>query len=63
MKITDKEIRQFLGHGQGNRKVRIKKDGEIHYYGSINAFDRQHDYWHYGGSRDDIVTKIKSLKK
>lgn len=46
--MTHKQIRQHLGHGQGNRRVRISRDGRVTYYGSTNDTDRSHDYWHEG---------------
>lgn len=52
-------IRQHLGHGDGNRKVRIKQDGTVEYYGSTDHFDRQHDYWHYAGERDELLRDAK----
>lgn len=48
-------IREQLGHGDGNRKVRITLGGEVHYYGSTNPFDRGHDWWHFGGYVQDFV--------
>ena len=59
--VTDKAIKDFYGHGQGNRKVRIR-DGEVHYYGSTDAFDRGDDYWHYGGLRSEIEYMIREQR-
>lgn len=47
-RMTDKQIREHLGHGQGNRRVRISRDGRVTYYGSTDPYDRQHDFWHEG---------------
>ena len=43
---TSTEIRAALSHGEGNRRVRIHRDGRVSYYGSTCDTDRQHDYWH-----------------
>jgi hypothetical protein len=51
-------IRGHFGHGEGNRKVKIKQNGEVHYYGSIDPFDREHDYWHFGGYVKDILNLV-----
>jgi hypothetical protein len=61
--ITDREIRVYLGHGQGNRRVRIKRDGTVEYYGSTNDIDRSHDYWHFGGMRSDIERQVLYYKE
>lgn len=45
---THREIRNSLGHGQGNRRVRIGRDGRVTYYGSTVDTDRSHDWWHEG---------------
>lgn len=50
-----KTIREYYGHGQGNRKVRIKRSGEVHYYGSTDATNRDHDWWHFGGMADEVL--------
>ena len=47
--MTHKEIRDHHGHGMGNRRVRIARDGRVTYYGSADDYDRGHDYWHEGG--------------
>jgi hypothetical protein len=44
-----RQIREFLGHKKGNRKVVVRKTGKVLYYGSTNDIDRSHDYWHDGG--------------
>lgn len=49
---THAEIRGFLGHGMGSRRVRIAKDGVVTYYGSKSDTDRSHDYWHEAGHVD-----------
>lgn len=41
---TPKQIRDFLGHGQGNRKVRITRDGRVEFHGSTDAANRSCDF-------------------
>lgn len=56
--ITRRErqmIAEYYGVGQGNRKIRITRSGEVHYYGSCIDTDRDHDYWHYGGTVADVL--------
>lgn len=60
---THKEIRDYLGHGLGNRRVRISRDGRVQTYGSIDPTDRNVDYWmdrryveEYGVDDDGAVT-------
>ena len=57
--ISDQEIRTYLNHRDGNRKVRVKVDGTVEYYGSPKDTDRQHDYWHYYGKRSEVVREIE----
>jgi hypothetical protein len=38
--MTPKQIRKYLGHWNGNRIVRIIKDGRVIYCGLINDTDR-----------------------
>ena len=47
--MTKHEIREYHGHGMGNRRVRIARDGHVTYYGSPDDCDRGHDWWHEGG--------------
>ena len=60
--VTDKQVRAYLGHGQGNRRVHIKRVGcqgeEVHYYGSTDHADRSHDYWHFAGDRSEIAEQV-----
>ncbi len=60
---TDREIREYLGHGRGNRKVRIKQSGEVLYYGSTEDTDRSQDYWHYGGQREELAQMVEYDKE
>ena len=45
---THREIRESLGNGNGNRRVRISHDGRVTYYGSTDDADRSQDWWHEG---------------
>jgi hypothetical protein len=56
--VTDAQIREYLGHGVGSRRVRVKKNGEVHYSGSTSDTDRSHDYWHFGGWRADLACEV-----
>lgn len=55
----DNLIREHLGHGIGGRRVRVTKKGEVHYYGSTDPYDRSHDYWHWGGWREEILRELR----
>ncbi len=57
--VTGRDIREYMGHGEGNRRVRIKRDGTIEYYGSTLDTDRDHDWWHYGGTRAELVRNVE----
>ena len=59
--ITNRDIRDYLGHGEGNRRVRIKHDGTVEYYGSTEHTDRSHDWWHYGGTREELAREIAQM--
>lgn len=58
-KITDKQIREFLGHNGHECTVRIRKDGTVERYGSPNPLDRSKDFWAYMGTREDVIREIK----
>jgi hypothetical protein len=51
--MTPKQIRKYLGHWNGNRIVRIIKDGRVIYCGLINDTDLSQDYWHNGRYADE----------
>lgn len=59
MHVSDRDIREHLGHGQGNRRVRVQRDGKVHYYGSTVDTDRSHDYWHFAGFRDELAAEVE----
>ena len=56
-------IRTHLGHGLGNRRVVVKRDGEVHYYGSTDGTDRSQDYWHFGGYAEGWLREIDYTKE
>ena len=51
------EIRKALSHGVGTRKVKISRTGDVTYYGSSEDTDRNHDYWHDGGTVEDWLVE------
>lgn len=50
-KITDRAIREYLGHNGVECRVRIGRDGRVERYGSPNTTDRSKDFWAYMGTR------------
>lgn len=56
--ITKRMVREHLGHNGMECTVRIKRNGEIHRYGSPDPFDRSMDYWQYMGTVIDIAREI-----
>ena len=56
---TDKEIREHLGHGRGTCWVVIHKDGMVEYRGSTDPLDRKNDFWHYGGTREELDRMVE----
>lgn len=43
--MTNKEIREHLGHNGVECRVRITRDGKIYRHGSPVVTDRSKDYW------------------
>jgi len=62
MRITNKEIRDYYGHNGNECKVKIKRNGEIHRFGSPNYTDRSKDYWHYLGTKDFALQIMRENK-
>lgn len=52
--ITNKQIRDYLGHNGCECRVRITRDGRVLRYGSPEPTDRSRDYWSYMGAVADI---------
>ena len=61
MKITDKMIREYLGHNGVECKVRITRNGDVYRHGSPDHFDRSADYWAWIGYRDQIVAEMIAI--
>lgn len=57
--ITDREIREYLGHNGVECRVRICRDGTVLRYGSPDEFDRSQDFWVFKGYREDVVREIR----
>lgn len=57
-KITDKAIREHLGHNGVECRVRIARNGVVERYGSPLPTDRSKDFWPYMGTREDIAREM-----
>ena len=56
-------IRDHLYHGIGTRRVRVRRTGEVDYYGSVFPDDnRVPDCWLVGGGAEDILKEIAAHK-
>lgn len=56
-------IRTHLGHGTGSRRVVVKNDGNVHYTGSTDDYDRTMDgTWFFGGYVEDLRREIDALR-
>jgi len=60
MKVTDKQIRTHLYHGEGCRVVKVKRNGEVFYHGTRSDIDRTEDFWHFGGYRGDLAREVEA---
>lgn len=56
--ITDKAIRDYMGHNGAECRVRVTRDGRVLRHGSPEPTDRSRDYWAWLGWRDDIVERM-----
>lgn len=56
--LTDRDIREHLGHNGRECRVRIKRNGEVYRHGSPTPTDRSRDFWAYMGERDEIAHGI-----
>ena len=43
--MTNKQIREYLGHNGHECRVRITRDGKIYRHGSAVVIDRTKDFW------------------
>ena len=55
---TNKQIREHLGHNGRECRVRIKRNGEVHRYGSREDTDRSRDYWVFVGYDTNIAADM-----
>jgi hypothetical protein len=61
--MTNKELRTYLEHGIGTRRIKIKRDGSIVAYGSTRDTDRSLDFWQWIGFRDDIERQASKERR
>lgn len=57
--MTNKELRTYLEHGIGSRRIKITRDGSILAYGSTRDTDRALDFWQWVGYREDIEQQAR----
>ncbi len=63
MKITDKQIRDYLDHNGHECKVKIRRwDGVVIRWGMPDPTDRSRDWWAYMGLREDVAREIEIEK-
>jgi hypothetical protein len=55
----NKQIREYLGHGNGTRRVRIHRDGTVNCYGSTDSAGRAQDRWTIAGYADEIWVRMQ----
>ena len=55
-------IRDYLYHGIGTRIVRVRRTGEVDYYGSVFPDNRVPDCWLVGGWAEEILQEIAEHK-
>lgn len=57
--ITDKQIRQYLGHNGVECRVRIKRNGMIYRHGSPDPADRSKDFCIELGCKSDCIFEMR----
>ena len=58
--ITATEIREHLGHGLGDRRVTVHRDGAVTYTGTTEGIDSdRHRARLYAGDIDDLAREIR----
>lgn len=62
-KVTNKQIRNYLGHNGRECIVRVSRDGRVMRFGSSVTTDRSHDFWVLVGRKDEIVQEIEYAEK
>jgi len=57
--MTDTEkrrVRDALGHDTGTRRVRVRENGEVEVYGSVDC-DPSQCHWVFYGFAEDVLTE------
>ena len=57
--VSRKDVREYLGHNGVTCKVRIREDGSVERYRSVDPYERSKDYWEFMGYKDEIVAEIE----
>ena len=55
--MTNKQLREYLGHNGSECVVTISRQGVVKRYGSPDPFERSMDFWQYMGVRDDYKSE------
>ena len=54
-----RQVREHLGHGRGDRVVTIHRDGTVTYIGSLSGFDYdKHRIRLLGGDADELLREV-----
>lgn len=56
---TPSQIREFLCHGRGSRKVRVRRDGTIQFYGCVLPGRNGFPFWQECGRLNDYVVNAR----
>ena len=57
-RITDKAIREYLGHNGSECRVLIRRNGDVLRHGDAEHNNRGADFWAYIGSRNEIADQM-----
>ena len=58
-----RQVRDHLGHGRGDRTVTIHRDGTVTYIGSLDGFDYdQHRVRLLGGDADELLREVRAYR-
>lgn len=60
---TERQIRDYLGHGSGTRKVRVQQDGVIRMYGSCLPGPTGFSFWQRWGHTNDLIVDARGQVK
>jgi len=58
VKLSNAEIRKYLGHNLPECRVRIHKSGDVSRYGSTDLSNRSLDFWILLGNAEEISDQI-----